>query len=214
MGSIQAMGRSDHRAQHAPHLAHRGARPRAHPRGRTVRRQRRESRDHPRRYGWICSEISEVEVYTGGDMRNRHLQVLDHEPEVLVDVGFELVDTLLEKRREQAASVRGAIEVTRSGITRLRRAADIPFPVVNINDGRLKDAVENRHGVGQAVWQALSTLTGMHLAGRRAAVVGYGPVGRGLANGTAEQPASRSRWWRPTRYADCSRTTTAFPPPS
>ena len=92
------------------------------------------------------------------------------------------LQTLLDNRPKQIASVKGAIEVTRSGITRLRRRKDIPFPVVNINDGRLKDAIENRHGVGQAVWEAVMRLTKMHLAGRRAVVVGYGPVGKGLAS--------------------------------
>lgn len=122
-----------------------------------------------------------LEVYTGADMRNRHLQVLDHEPDLLVDVGFELLNTLLDKRQSQVAGVKGAIEITRSGITRLRKRSFVPFPIVNINDGRLKNAVENRHGVGEAIWQAVSQLTGMHLAGRRALVVGYGPVGRGIA---------------------------------
>ena len=111
-----------------------------------------------------------LDVYTGGDMEDRHQQVLEHNPD------------LLDKRPKQIASVKGAIEVTRSGITRLRRRKDIPFPVVNINDGRLKDAIENRHGVGQAVWEAVMRLTKMHLAGRRAVVVGYGPVGKGLAS--------------------------------
>lgn len=122
-----------------------------------------------------------IEVYTGGDMADRHLQVLDHEPDLLVDVGFGLIATLLDKRPEQAKRVRGAIEITRTGVTDLRTRDGLPFPVININDGRLKDAVENRHGVGEAMWQAVSRLTGMHLAGRRVAVVGYGPVGRGLA---------------------------------
>ncbi|MBW2256368.1 MAG: hypothetical protein JRI25_17470 [Deltaproteobacteria bacterium] len=122
-----------------------------------------------------------LDVYTGGDMENRHLQVLSHQPQLLVDVGFELVQTLLDKHFAQASKVRGAIEVTRSGITRLRQRKNLPFPVVNINDGRLKKAVENRHGVGQGIWEAVSGITKMHLAGRRAAVVGYGPVGRGLA---------------------------------
>ena len=122
-----------------------------------------------------------IDVYTGGDMRNRHLQVLDHNPDLLVDVGFELLDTLLDKRQAQVGAVQAAIEITRSGITRLRKRGFVPFPVVNINDGRLKSAVENRHGVGEGIWQAVSTLTGMHLAGRRALVVGYGSVGRGIA---------------------------------
>ncbi len=118
-----------------------------------------------------------MDVYTGGDGQDRHQQVLGHKPDLLVDVGFELIGAALAN----PDGIRGAIEVTRSGITKLRAASDIPFPVININDGRLKDAIENRHGVGEAIWSAVGRLTGMHLAGRRCVVVGYGPVGKGLA---------------------------------
>jgi adenosylhomocysteinase len=120
-----------------------------------------------------------IEVYTGGDLEDRHRQVLSHKPDLLVDVGFELIATALSRPR--VSSVKAAIELSRTGITRLRAASRPPFPVVNIHDGRLKHAVENRNGVGEAVWHAVVRLTGMHLAGRRAAVLGYGPVGRGLA---------------------------------
>jgi adenosylhomocysteinase len=122
-----------------------------------------------------------LDVYTGGDLEDRHRQVLAHQPDLVVDVGFELLGKLIEDR-EALHRVRGAIVVTKSGVTRLRKSNTLPFPVVNVNDGRLKDAVENRHGVGEAIWNAVGRLTGMHLAGRRCAVVGYGPVGKGLAH--------------------------------
>lgn len=122
-----------------------------------------------------------IEVYTGGDLEDRHLQVLGHKPEIIVDVGFELMGTLLDKRRELVPSVRAGIEITRTGTAQLRARTGLPFPVININDGRLKDKVENRHGVGEAIWQGVALTTGMHLSGRRVLVVGYGPVGRGLA---------------------------------
>ncbi len=120
-------------------------------------------------------------VYTGGDMEDRYLQTLEHEPHFIVDTGFELLDSLLDRSRAGLDNVRAAVEITRSGIARLQLRGGVPFPVVNINDGRLRDRVENRHGVGEAIWQAVSQSTGMHLAGRRVLVVGYGPVGRGLA---------------------------------
>lgn len=122
-----------------------------------------------------------VEVYTGGDGEDRHAQVLEHRPDLLVDNGFALAGTLLDRLPRTASSVQAAVEITRNGIAALRTRGEVPFPVVNINDGRLKDAVENRHGVGEGIWQAVAQLTGMHLAGRRVVVVGYGPVGRGLA---------------------------------
>ncbi|MEN0061529.1 MAG: NAD(P)-dependent oxidoreductase [Myxococcota bacterium] len=120
-------------------------------------------------------------VYTGGDMEDRYLQTLEHEPHFIVDTGFDLIETLLERSRTGLDNVKAAVEITRQGITKLQLRGSTPFPVVNINDGRLRDRVENRHGVGEAIWQAVGQTTGMHLAGRRVLVVGYGPVGRGLA---------------------------------
>ncbi len=121
-----------------------------------------------------------VEVYTGGGYGDRHAHVLEHRPQLLADVGFGLIGALLDGG--DADAIRGAVEITRSGIQALRAHDNIPFPVVNINDGRLKNAVENRHGVGEGIWRAVGTYTGMHLAGRRLLVIGYGPVGRGLAH--------------------------------
>lgn len=120
-----------------------------------------------------------IEVYTGGDLEDRHLQVLGHQPGWLLDTGFDLIDTAL--RHAADTPIRGAAVLSRTGVDRLRARASVPFPVLTVLDGRLRDAVENRRGIGEAVWQAVSELTGMQLAGRRAAVVGYGPVGRGLA---------------------------------
>ena len=121
-----------------------------------------------------------IDVYTGGDGEDRHLQALSHDPDIIGDCGFELIQTALKKRKDLTRRIAGAVESTRSGIVRLHEAK-VPFPVVNINDGRLKTAVENRHGVGEAIWQAVQRMTGMHLSGRRVGVVGYGPVGKGLA---------------------------------
>ncbi|MCB9663495.1 MAG: hypothetical protein H6732_05265 [Alphaproteobacteria bacterium] len=119
-----------------------------------------------------------VAVHTGGDREDRHQQVLDTSPDLLVDAGFDLVEAALAAPEP---TVRAAVLTSRSGVVRARAARPLPIPVVDLTAGRLHDAVENRHGIGEAVWLAVSALTGIHLAGRRAAVVGYGPVGRGLA---------------------------------
>jgi adenosylhomocysteinase len=121
-----------------------------------------------------------VNVYTTGSREDYHLQVLAHEPSLVADVGADLIGTLVKRRPSQAAELKGAVEVTKSGVNRMRRL-DIPFPVININDGQLKPAIENRHGVGEGLWHSVQALTGMHLSGRRVCVIGYGPVGRGVA---------------------------------
>jgi adenosylhomocysteinase len=120
-----------------------------------------------------------LEVYTGGGREDRHAQLLAHGPSLLVDTGAELVEAALAQPAGVPQPL-GAVVLTRRGIERLRRR-NLPFPVVDLTAGRLHDTVENGTGIGEAVWRAVSSLTGIALAGRRAAVVGYGPVGRGIA---------------------------------
>ncbi len=122
-----------------------------------------------------------IAVHTGGDLRNRHKGLLDHHPDMIADVGFELLGTLLDHRSEQVDEVRAAVEITRSGISRMRARAQLPWPVVNLNDGLIKHNVENRRGVGESLWTSIRDITGTHLSGRRVLVVGYGPVGQGVA---------------------------------
>lgn len=118
-----------------------------------------------------------VEVHTGGGLDDPHEAALGHAPSIVADVGFDLLGKALHHE-----GIEGAVAVSRTAIDALRDGGDIPFPVIDMNNGRLKNAVENRHGVGEGVWRAVGTLTGMHLAGRRLVVIGYGPVGRGLAS--------------------------------
>lgn len=140
---------------------------------------------------WICSAANpattdpgvvahlrtlEVEVYSGGGVQDGLDATVDAEPDLFADVGFALGSRLVQA----GARPRGGVEITRSGVSRLRTMT-LPFPVLNINDGRLKPAVENRHGVGEGLWQSYTQLTGNHLAGRRVLVVGYGAVGAGVA---------------------------------
>ena len=58
-----------------------------------------------------------VEVFTGEDMQDRHDQVLGFRPELIVDVGFELIGRAIQSN---ASHVEGAIEITRSGISAMR----------------------------------------------------------------------------------------------
>ncbi|MDP2316123.1 MAG: NAD(P)-dependent oxidoreductase [Pseudomonadota bacterium] len=141
---------------------------------------------------WICSAANPattdpgvvaflrdlgVEVYSGGGIEDGLDATVEADPALFADVGFALGSRLVAAGRRPRAGV----EITRSGISRLRAGAPLPFPVLNINDGRLKPAIENRHGVGEGLWQSYTALTGCHLAGRRVLIVGYGAVGAGVA---------------------------------
>lgn len=121
-----------------------------------------------------------VEVHTAASRKDHELLLFDREPDLLADAGGSLIGALVERRPDLAPSLRGAVELSKAGAERLA-SLQAPFPVIDLNAGRLKPAIENRHGVGEGLWQAVQQLTGMHLSGRRVGVVGYGPVGQGVA---------------------------------
>ncbi len=118
-----------------------------------------------------------LEVHSGRGSKSGIEATVAERPALFADVGFALGSALLD----DGQCPRGGVEITRSGVTRLRQRPPLPFPVLNINDGRLKPAVESRRGVGEGLWPAFTSLTGMHLSGRMVLVVGYGPVGAGVA---------------------------------
>lgn len=119
-----------------------------------------------------------AQVYLGESSCKK---VLEHKPLILADTGFVLTQVYLE-REDNPEFVFAASEITTSGITALQDLKSVRIPVVNINDGYLKRAIENFHGVGDGVVAALFELTGRIWAGRRTSVVGYGKVGAGVAN--------------------------------
>ncbi len=117
-----------------------------------------------------------VQVFADG-ARDGLAEITAWEPNYFMDVNFGLGAALLRA----GATPRAGVELSRSGIQTLRRIDGLPFAMINADEGRIKPAVENRHGVGESIWHAFSRITGIHLAGHRVVVVGYGPVGAGVA---------------------------------
>jgi adenosylhomocysteinase len=98
------------------------------------------------------------------------------EADYLCDMGGELSVAYLDK----SPPVKGALEATTSGLNLLKQHR-LPFPVFDWNSIPLKDRLENRFHVGDGIWPAFGDVTGLSLFGRRVLVVGYGPVGKGIA---------------------------------
>jgi adenosylhomocysteinase len=116
-----------------------------------------------------------------GDHAANIRSVLSHRPQLLLDNGASLVQTLLE-----ASSVDGVIggtEETTTGANLLREQMKgrVPFPVIVINDSPLKLIMENEHGVGPTVVSAFLNATNLMIPAKRFTVFGYGSVGRGIA---------------------------------
>lgn len=111
-------------------------------------------------------------------------QVLDDGPQLLLDDGADMIALLHAERGDCLGGVRGATEETTTGVLRLRAmAADgaLRFPVVAVNDAKMKYLFDNRYGTGQSVWEGVLRATNLLLAGKQVLVVGYGWCGRGVA---------------------------------
>lgn len=119
-------------------------------------------------------------VFLGQDSA---VQALASKPDILADTGFVLIPTYLSSLPpETGADIMGASEITTSGISKLRAyRGSFAFPVFNINDGQIKSLIENFHGVGDGLLEALKLHDAL-VPQTRVAVVGYGKVGAGCAH--------------------------------
>lgn len=96
--------------------------------------------------------------------------------DAICDMGGELI----EAATLAGTCVGGALEATVTGLHRIR-PLKLSFPVFDWDGIALKNAIHNRFHVGEETWPAFGSLTGLSLVGRRVLVIGFGPVGRGVA---------------------------------
>jgi adenosylhomocysteinase len=106
-------------------------------------------------------------------------EVVGRKPGLLLDNGGDLFARYAERPWD---GLLGGTEETTSGRMRLVELRDrIGLPVLVINDSPIKQFAENRHGVGQSVFESFLRITNRTTNGRRVTVVGYGACGRGVA---------------------------------
>jgi adenosylhomocysteinase len=115
----------------------------------------------------------------------RHInQALEIGPDLVLDDGCDLVNTLHTERLDLAAGVRGGCEETTTGVIRLHQMARegaLQFPVVAVNDTNTKHMFDNRYGTGQSTLDGIIRATNTLLAGKTIVIAGFGYCGRGLA---------------------------------
>lgn len=111
-------------------------------------------------------------------------RVIDHEPDITLDDGADLVSTLHSSRVEALKNVRGGTEETTTGVMRLKamaRRGMLKYPIIAVNDAYTKYLFDNRYGTGQSTIDGILRATNMLLAGKKFVVCGYGWCGRGIA---------------------------------
>jgi adenosylhomocysteinase len=131
----------------------------------------------------------EIPVYAikgeDNDTYYRHITAaLDHNPQVTMDDGADLVSGVLKQRPELINQMVGSTEETTTGVIRLKAmAADgvLKFPVIAVNDSDTKHLFDNRYGTGQSTLDGVIRATNVLLAGKTVVVAGYGMCGRGVA---------------------------------
>src|SRR5438067_8214894 len=142
------------------------------------------------------------------DTYYRHIvAALDHEPQVTMDDGADLVSAMVfvalerlddvhaqvrawaqkltaAERQRRISQVLGSMEETTTGVNRLRameKDGVLKFPVIAVNDAQTKHFFDNRYGTGQSTLDGIIRATNMLLAGRKLVVCGYGWCGKGVA---------------------------------
>jgi adenosylhomocysteinase len=109
---------------------------------------------------------------------------LDHQPQVTLDDGADLVSILLTKRTDLVKHVIAGTEETTTGVIRLRAMAKdgtLKYPIVAVNDALTKHLFDNRYGTGQSTIDGVIRATNLLIAGMKVVVAGYGWCGRGVA---------------------------------
>ena len=116
----------------------------------------------------------------------RHINsALDHQPQITLDDGADLVTIMHRQRSDLLTNVIGGTEETTTGVIRLKAMANegqLRYPIVAVNEAETKHFFDNRYGTGQSTLDGITRATNILWAGRRVVVVGYGWCGRGVAS--------------------------------
>jgi adenosylhomocysteinase len=135
----------------------------------------------------------EIPVYAikgeSNEVYYQHIKAaLDHNPQITMDDGADLVSGILKDRQDLISSMLGSTEETTTGVIRLKAMAAegvLPFPVIAVNDSDTKHMFDNRYGTGQSTLDGIIRATNVLLAGKTFVVAGYGWCSRGIAERAA-----------------------------
>ncbi|NLS17983.1 adenosylhomocysteinase [Rhizobium sp. P40RR-XXII] len=105
--------------------------------------------------------------------------ILAEKPDLLLDNGGDLFARAADKPYD---NLLGGTEETTSGRARLiPMRSRLDMPILVINDSPIKQFAENRHAVGQSLFESYLRFTNRSTNGKRVTVFGYGACGKGTA---------------------------------
>ncbi len=118
------------------------------------------------------------------EYRNHVRIALDHNPNIIIDDGCDIMSTIYEERPELAEHIIGSTEETTTGIIRLQALEDqgkMKAPAVGVNTSMTKHLYDNRYGTGQSLMDGIFRAANILLAGKTVVISGYGWCGKGCA---------------------------------
>lgn len=127
------------------------------------------------------SNMSEEEYFEC--MRLAFLEVKNDRLIQIADDGCDIVRYLVKNQKDFLKRVSGITEQTTCGINALKKlysSKQITIPAININDCFTKQWFDNYYGIQQSLVVAFSKI-GISIPGKKIAIFGYGPVGKGAA---------------------------------
>ena len=111
-------------------------------------------------------------------------EALDHNPDIIIDDGCDMVSMIHADYPELASKVIGSTEETTTGIIRLQALeaqGALKFPAVGVNTSLTKHLYDNRYGTGQSSFDGILRAANILIAGKTVVISGYGWCGRGCA---------------------------------
>jgi adenosylhomocysteinase len=103
---------------------------------------------------------------------------------LILDDGGDLTNMVLDRFPEMSKGVKGISEETTTGVLRLhdrQKNGTLTMPAININDSVTKSKFDNKYGCRESLVDAIRRATDVMMAGKIAAVAGFGDVGKGSA---------------------------------
>ncbi len=110
--------------------------------------------------------------------------VLNMAPDYVIDDGADLIAMLHTNRKDVLKNIKGANEETTTGVLRvtaMEEEGKLMFPVMAVNDAKMKYLFDNRYGTGQSTFEGWMVATNLIIAGKNLVVGGYGWCGKGVA---------------------------------
>ena len=111
-------------------------------------------------------------------------EALNHNPDIIIDDGCDMVSMIHAQRPELADKIIGSTEETTTGIIRLQaleKEGTLKFPAVGVNTSLTKHLYDNRYGTGQSSFDGIIRGANILIAGKTVVISGYGWCGRGCA---------------------------------